>query len=643
MSTEEGLPRRSFLKLAGSGAAAAGVSASVSGAAVAQQQTNPARAQAPARGSLEQHETDPSPATAGAAERVGSDYMVDVIKALDIEYVAANCGSSFRGLQESITVYGNNTAPEFLTCLHEEASVAIAHGYSKVEGKPLAVLLHNNVGIQHASMAIFNAFADRAPVLMFAGNTLDATTRRGGAEWNHSATDVAYMVRPFVKWDDQPVSLAHFAESTVRAHKVAMTPPYGPTLITVDKELQEDASDRAREPRKPALQRASFPVAERGAIEALADALVAAEAPVLVGDRVARTQAGMDSLVTLAELLQCAVISPAGTRLSFPQLHPLNQSLDGRAVVRRADLVVGLETSDLWSTVYALADRRPFAARRVAPESAKIMSIGVTDFQLRAASNAYQRFLELDLDIVADAEASLPSLIEAVRRKLSSGRRSALQARGRRLAEAKRAQMDRLWRDAAYAWDASPISTARLSYELWNVIKDKDWSLAHSPRGLTEFWDKKKIYHDLGRSGGSGVGYGAPASVGAALANRKRGRFTVTIQPDGDLMYSPGVLWTAAHHRIPLLSVMHNNRAYHQEVMHLQRMACEHNRGIDRCTIGTTIDNPNIDFAMLARSMGVFAEGPITNPADLGAALRRAVAVVERGEPALVDVVCQPR
>jgi acetolactate synthase-1/2/3 large subunit len=207
--------------------------------------------------------------------------------------------------------------------------------------------------------------------------------------------------------------------------------------------------------------------------------------------------------------------------------------------------------------------------------------------------------------------------------------------------------LERARTEAAYAWDASPISTARLSAELWAQIKDADWSLV-SPvdfvsRWPLRLWDFTKPYQFLGSSGGAGVGYGAPAAAGAALANRKRGRLSVAIQADGDLMYAPGVLWTAAHHRIPLLSVMHNNRAYHQEVMHVQRMANRHNRGITQASIGTTIDNPNIDFAGLARSMGVHAEGPITDPKDLAPAIRKALEAVKAGEPALIDVVSQPR
>ncbi len=207
--------------------------------------------------------------------------------------------------------------------------------------------------------------------------------------------------------------------------------------------------------------------------------------------------------------------------------------------------------------------------------------------------------------------------------------------------------IDRARLDATYAWDASPISTARLNAELWAQIKNDDWAVV-SESGNTSgwsnrLWDFNKHYQWAGGSGGAGVGYGAPAAVGAALAHKKHGRLSVTIQGDGDFMYAPGVWWTAAHHRIPLLAVMHNNRAYHQEVMHLQRMSARHNRGITRAHIGTTIEDPNIDYAKIAQGMGVHAQGPISNPADLGPAIKRALEVVRKGEPSLIDVVTQPR
>jgi len=242
----------------------------------------------------------------------------------------------------------------------------------------------------------------------------------------------------------------------------------------------------------------------------------------------------------------------------------------------------------------------------------------------------------------------LPSLIQAIKGLVTDNQRRVLQKRGKQLAADHDDLLKQARTAATYGWDATPISTARLSAELWDKIKDKDWSLVSDVApGMSNWplrlWAFEKHYQFIGGAGGYGVGYGAPAAIGAALANRKYGRLSVNIQCDGDLMYAPGILWTAAHHQIPILNVMHNNRAYHQELMHLQRMSNRHNRGVTRAGIGTTITEPNIDFAKLAQSMGVYAEGPITNPNILGPAIQRAIAVVERGEPALIDVVTQPR
>jgi thiamine pyrophosphate-dependent acetolactate synthase large subunit-like protein len=193
------------------------------------------------------------------------------------------------------------------------------------------------------------------------------------------------------------------------------------------------------------------------------------------------------------------------------------------------------------------------------------------------------------------------------------------------------------------------VSTARLSAELWNHIKDEDWSLVSDPFWVSNWplrlWDFTKHYQFIGGAGGEGVGYLAPAALGAAIANKKHGRLSVSIQSDGDLMMANGCLWSAAHHRVPLLTLVHNNRAYHQEIMQLQRVANQHNRGvdIDKCKIGTEIANPNIDYAMLAKSMGVQAEGPISDPKDLSAAIRRGIRVVKGGDPYLIDVITQPR
>jgi thiamine pyrophosphate-dependent acetolactate synthase large subunit-like protein len=574
--------------------------------------------------------------------------MVDVLKTLDLEYVASNPGSSFRGVHESIINYGGNTAPEFLTCCHEESSVGMAHGYFKAEGKPMAVLCHGTVGMQHAAMAIYNAYCDRVPVYILAGNSLDATLRRPGVEWAHSVQDAAAMVRDYIKWDDQPVSLAHFAESAVRAYKIAMTPPMMPVLLVIDGGLQEDpiSSEVAPRLRVPRLTLASAPQGDSGAVREAAVLLVNAQSPVIVADRAARTFAGVARLVELAETLQAAVVDQGG-RMNFPSAHPLNQSGSARQLIANADVIVGLELTDFWGTVNTVRDSLVRTSRPIARPGAKLVSITALDLSTKGNYQDFQRYPEVDVAMAADAEATLPALIEECRRLITTDRRRQLDQRGRTLADAHASARERARTEAAYAWDATPISTARLCMELWAQIRNEDWALVAESGIMSDWterlWNFERHYQWLGGSGGAGVGYGAPAAIGAALANKKRGRLSVTIQGDGDFLYAPGVWWTAAHHRIPLLAVMHNNRAYHQEVMHVQRMANRHNRGIARAHIGTTLTEPNVDFAKIAQGMGVYAQGPITSPAEVGPAIRRALDVVKRGEPALVDVVTQPR
>ena len=277
----------------------------------------------------------------------------------------------------------------------------------------------------------------------------------------------------------------------------------------------------------------------------------------------------------------------------------------------------------------------------------KLISITAGDLYAKGNMQDLQRYPEVDLAIQADAEATLPALIEAVKRQLTGDRKRAIADRGAKLASKRQQLLEQARAAAAFGWDSTPISTARLCMELWNQIKNEDWALCSETNFVSSWpqrlWDMNKPYQYNGASGGYGVGYGAPSSAGAALAHRKHGRLAVAIQNDGDLMYANGILWTAAHHRIPLLSVMHNNRAYHQEVMHVQRMALRHQRGAANGGIGTTLTDPNIDYAKIAQGMGVHAEGPIIDPQNLGPAIRRAIAVVKRGEPALIDAVTQPR
>jgi thiamine pyrophosphate-dependent acetolactate synthase large subunit-like protein len=619
-----GVDRRTFLK-----------SSAVVAAAVAP-------AQGAAQSPEKKEKSKPHPGDV-VIDRPGSDFMIDVIKGLDLEFVATNPGSSFRSLQESLVNYGGNKKPELLTCMHEEAAIAMAHGYSKATGgKPMAALVHGTVGLQHGAMAIYNAWVDRVPIMIFAGNGLDATKRRPGTEWNHSVQDPALIVRDFVKWDDYPMSLTHFAESTVRAYKIATTPPMEPVLVTADIDLQEDPihEDNLRVPK---ITRSRPPVGDRAALAEAAKWLVAAEHPVIIADRMARTAEGVKSLVELAEALQAPVVDLGG-RMNFPMTHPLCHNEARRSLVREADVVLLLEVGDPYGQFNSITDPHK-DTRFVGKKDGRIVNLSMQDVYIRSNYQDFQRYQATDLAINGDAQASLPTLVEEVKRATTDERRRAFAARGEKLKEAHQREHPRTREQAAIGWDLQPITTPRLAAELWNAIKGNEWCLAVSDRipWARRLWPATEHHHMLGGSGAQGVGYCAPASVGAALANKSKGILTVTFQPDGDLMYSPGVLWTAAYHKIPILFVMHNNRAYHQETMHVHRMCALHNLRPEGARVGTIIDNPAIDFAKLAQAQGVWAEGPVTDPANLGAALKRAVDVVKRGEPALVDVVCQGR
>ena len=602
--------RRKFLKGAATGAAAIVAQPSL---AVAQQHPP---AQSAAAGTVEVGRPSGRPA---------SDFMVDLFKSLDMEYMFAMCASSFIGIHESIINYAGNKNPESITCTHEEISVAMANGYAKIEGKPVLVCAHATVGAQHAAMAIYDAWCDRVPIYLVLGNTQDAAERGGEVFWLHSAQDPCALVRDMTKWDDNPASLGAFAESAVRAYKIAMTPPMGPVAIVVDEHMQEEPVPA--DLRIPRLSIPTPPAGDSGAVAEAAKLLVAAENPVILAGRAARTPAGLKLMVELAETLQAGVVD-SRRRLNFPNRHPLNGG-----AANQADVVLALEPGDISGV-----------ARQARQRNAKTISITSTHLFQRSNYQDFMRYAEVDMSIAADAEATLPALIEEIKRQTTGARREAFRARGVKIAEANRQAYERAKTEATHGWDASPVSTARLSMELWAQLKNEDWSYVTGwVNWPLRLWTFDKHYQYIGRAGGEGVGYYAPASVGAALANRKHGRISVSIQPDGDLMVAPGALWTAARHNIPILIVTQNNRAYHQEVMWFQREALSRNRSIDQAQAGFGLSNPDINFARMAESMGLASSGPISNPNDLAAAIRRGIQVVKNGEPYLIDVVTQPR
>ncbi|WP_396449566.1 thiamine pyrophosphate-binding protein [Actinomadura sp.] len=568
--------------------------------------------------------------------------MADAVNAMGYRYVALNPGASFRGLHDSLVNYSGNR-PELIQCLHENVAVGIAHGYAKASGEPMAVILHNVVGLLHGAMAIYYAYIDRVPMMILGGaGPMALDKRRANIDWIHSANVQGNAVRDYTKWDDQPASIKSIAPTVARGHRVAMIEPQGPVYIAMDGALQEQ---RLTEPVEyPNFERFAVPSsigADEKALAALARMLMDARRPVIIPGYAGRSPEAFGLLVELAELAGAGVVD-SHHRLNFPNRHPLNA--EGTAALGEADLVLFLDVKDMERPTKTTDYTTRKITSRLAPD-VKIADLGYNDLAISSWTHDFASLEEVDLQVTADTTVALPRLLELSREiaaEENPARRAEREAQAARIGKMHEETWAGWQRDAERVWDATPISTARLAAEVWDAVKDHDWVLA--PGTASEWayriWDFDRPYRHVGKTLGTGTQIAI--SIGTALAHRDAGRLVVDLQPDGDLLFDPQALWTAAYHQIPMLVVMFNNRAYYNDWLHQERMANVRGTPVENAYLGMEIDKPAPDFANLARSFGWHGEGPVTDPADLGAAVRRAVDVVmKERRPALVDVVCQ--
>ena len=572
-----------------------------------------------------------------------SDIIVDLIKRYDVPYITMNPGASFRGLHDSLVNYGGGQPP-MLLCQHEEIAVQIAHGYAKASGKPMMAILHDLVGLLHATMAIYYAYIDRVPIFI-AGATgpMHEGKRRPHIDWTHSALVQGNAVRDYVKWDYQPTAIDGVPESFARAWSVMTTEPQGPVYMCYDAMLQEEPlTTDVPLPPKGAVATPAPMMPDPAALAAIADRLVAAEHPLLIAEYVGRRAGGFESLVQLAETVG-APVWDIDSALNFPNRHKLCLSMD-KDYPKSADLLVALDVRD-WEKSLSDLDSTRRTVTPLLPDSCQRVEIGFGEIGISKWSFDYCRMQPCSIRALGDTTLALPELTRLCRTRIAGDARLAS-----RIAERRRAiegRHDALWArwqdDARKGWDSSPVSLQRFALEIWEVVKTEDWVLsANNLRNLVRrLWDFDKPYRHPGRELGTATQIGI--SLGVALAHKGTGRVVVDIQPDGDLMFDAGALWVAAKYQIPLLIVMFNNRAYYNDWEHQLRMA--RMRGTDeaKAHIGMDLFGPEPDFGALARSMGCHGEGPIENPNDIGPALRRALAHVKQGEPALVDVVTQHR
>lgn len=581
--------------------------------------------------------------TENGYQKYKSDVIVDLMQHYGFDYVTLNPGASFRGLHDSLINYGGD-CPKMLVCQHEETAVQIAHGYTRATGRPMATILHDLVGLLHGQMAIYYAFTDRAPVFLIgATGPMDEGKRRPRSDWHHTAQSQGDVVRNFTKYDYQPHAIEGVTDSFMRAYSTMITEPQGPTYLCYDALLQETPLSAAvTMPPEGAMAAPAPMAADPVMLEKIVKTLLEAERPYIMAEFTGRQLGNFDKLVTLAETLGVAVWD-VNSALCFPNRHPQNLSMDTQSLAQ-ADAILALDVRD-WEKATAKLDSTTRELTSYLSDTCIWMDIGFHEMGMKSWSLDYGRYLAKSLSALGDPRLAMPQMTQIALRLLADDPRLVAKVAERKSSIAARhTKIFADWAaEAAANREGSPLTLPRLAQEIWDVVKTEDWVLSCGTlrQWARKLWNFDKPYRHPGKSLGTSTQIGM--SLGVALAYKDTDKVVVAIQPDGDLMYDAGALWTAAKHRIPLLIVMFNNRAYYNDWHHQIRMAQMRGTDEGKAHIGMDIFDPEPDFATIAKGMGVWAEGPIDRPEDVGPAIRRALEVVKSGRPALVDVITRHR
>ena len=564
-----------------------------------------------------------------------SDVAAEMLRRMKVKYVALNPGASYRGFHDSIVNYLGNDDPQMLLCLHEDHAVSISHGYAKVTEEPMGTILHSNVGLMHGLMGMFNAWCDRAPIIvMGATGPVDAPLRRPWIDWIHTAKDQGMMLRNFVKWDDEPRSAEAIVETMLRANIMARTAPRGPVYICLDAGLQEtELKENVNIPDMSRFEPAASPRASAETVADVADLLAGAERPAILMGRVTRKQEDWDRRVAFAELLGASVITDLKTSAAFPTNHalhvgpPSNWVRDaGQAALKEADVILALDWIDLAGTFKALG-----VGFNV---DAKVVNCTVDSYVHNGWSMDHFGLAVADTPVLSEPDVFVAQLMPVLEERL--GGTSKWDG-----APKPGAQQETAVPDSKDADDE--IAPRDIAFALNEVKGSRDITLSRVPLGWAgEAYHFTGPLDYLGNDGGGGLGSGAGNAIGCSLALMDSGRVPIAILGDGDFMQGGTALWTAAHYKIPVLFLISNNRSNFNDEVHQEAMAKQRNRPVENRWIGQRIDEPALDLAGFARSQGVSAGGPVEKAGDLVPALEEAIRAVEAGEPYLLDVRVRP-
>jgi acetolactate synthase-1/2/3 large subunit len=573
-----------------------------------------------------------------------SDAMVELLGKLGIDYVFLLPGSSYRGLHDSLVNHGRNHKPKMVLATHEQIAVSMAHGYAKATGRIGVCILHDLVGLMNGSMGVYNAFGDHAPLLVLGGSGPLNPADRRWIDWLHCASTQADIVKNYVKWTEEPTTGQWHLDAIAKGHKVALTAPRGPVYVTLDCSIQEQKIEgELIVPDPKFFQPAPPTAANPDALEAAADALLNSTLPVIVGGRFGINPAVTKPLVELVEMTG-AVYRDDLAMVCFPTAHPQNASGD-REIVKEADVVMAIDCRDLSSLLDSYTEHKEYVGSGRLRPGRKVIDMSLND--MSPSSWSYLRGPQplVDVQINCDPLFGMKQLNAVIRGRLEkdAAARAKVEQR-RKVANARHSTIRaRQAENARKGWDDKPIRPGRMVSEVWEAVKDKNWLLAMRnqasfPEGIFQFPGAGSY---LGTNGGGGVGYGPGASAGAAIACRDTGRFCVALMGDGDFVMSSGAIWSAVHNRAPLLLVINNNTTWGNDEKHQMHVAEDRHRPVENAWIGQRMVDPDIDHATVARGYGAWAAGPIFDPAELAGVLKQAVAEVEKGGVAVVEVRTQ--
>ncbi|HEX2229093.1 MAG TPA: thiamine pyrophosphate-binding protein [Candidatus Binatia bacterium] len=571
----------------------------------------------------------------------GSDVVAEITRRLDLRYIALVPGASYRGFHDSIVNYLGNTNPQMVICLHEEHAVSIADGYGKVTETPMAVALHSNVGLMHATMPIFNAWCDRTPMIIFgATGPVDAHRRRPWIDWIHTAKDQASIIRNYTKWDDQPASAQAAVESVLRANQITRTPPYGPVYICLDAGLQESAlAEDVSIPDPARFAPAESPAVPRSTLLKVSKAIEKAKFPLILMGRVSRRQEDWDRRVRFAEAIGAAVLTSSNDASSFPTLHPLHLAAPclrpnkaATALIEKSDLVISMDWLDL-AGAFRLAVG---TAQTQDPVDKTVIHCSLDVVRTNGWSMDHQALPAVDIPILAEPDRFIAQMLDELEAKKTPKPKARAEMKGF-------THWNNALKNHIPAAGAQRMTLWDMAMTMREFASERPVTFARLPLG----WPGEAYAFDgpmsfMGNDGGGAVGTGPGHTIGTALALRDSGRLTIGVIGDGDYLMGVNALWTAAHFQIPVMIVVADNRSYFNDEMHQERVAQMRSRPAQNRWIGQRIDDPRVDLVAMARAQGFEGEDPVSTPEALAKALKRGAEIVAKGGRYFIDSVIEP-